>query len=1165
MPSTKHSIARTVLPCLRLLLAFAWPAAGAVAQVLPDNRVDRWLVLRTDTVQLDTLSIVPGSFRMYRNGVPVEDTDLLFDPFHARLVRPAGAAPDSVRVQYRTMPLLLGRTERHKDPAKLLAPPGPRTDPFKYTPGKEQQDLFGTGGLNKSGSISRGVLFGNSQDLSVNSALNLELSGRLTDRINVLASVTDNNIPIQAGGNTAELQDFDQVFIKLFDERQELVAGDFVLQRPKSHFLTYFKKTKGIGYATKLGRPEGVNGDLAVSAAISKGKFARQLIQGTEGVQGPYKLSAVDGGTFIIVLSGTERVYIDGVPMARGLENDYVIDYNTAEITFTAKRLITKDRRIVVEFQYSDKNYARSLMRISNEVRLQRTTLRFDLYTEQDHRNQSLQQSLSDTEKQALADAGDDPLAAVVPGADSVAFNADEVLYARIDSLGYSPVYRYTTSTVGGHYRVSFSNVGAGKGDYVQQEFTANGRVFRWVAPDTVGGVIVKRGTHAPVRVLVPPRSQRVLAVGAEHRFNPRAKAWGEVALSDQDINTFSTKDKGNDQGAALRAGAAYSIPLSSADTTLRLVVGTDNEWRAKDFTVVERYRAVEFERNWNALNVVQDGDQVLAGANVGIEAGKRGTAQVGTSLFHINDRFEGFRHLLRSDLHPGRFDIVGEGSILATTAGVLNSDFKRHKSMLRYRAGRFNVGLRNEIEDNRFHNDSLQGLVTGSYHFNDWEAFVQSADTARIRFNLSGGQRHEKALRTGDLTPSTVATSYSGSMELMRAKVRKLAGTVTYRSLRIIDSTLTVQKPEDTWLARLEHGHSALRGAFTWDLFYEVGSGLEQRREFIYLQVPAGQGIYVWRDYNGNGIKELNEFEQAPFGYEADHIRSYVQTNTYVRTYSNQLSASGELRPAAVWADKKGLRGFLGKWSDLASYRTDRRTSNDDMALALDPFRVDPLDTLLVAFSSSARNTVYFDRSSRKWSVDHTWTNDRNKSLLLNGFDGRSKELNILHLRWNLTTRWMIEAEGETGRVANHSDMLTGRTYAIDLRAVRPKLTWQPNTGMRAVLQYKHTRKDNQQEFGGETAELRDLGVEFRWNTAGKGAFQVNANLVDISYDGTVDTSLGMEMLAGLRTGTNVTWTATLQRRLSNNLQVDLTYNGRRSEGVPVVHVGGAQVRAFF
>jgi hypothetical protein len=57
----------------------------------------------------------------------------------------------------------------------------------------------------------------------------------------------------------------------------------------------------------------------------------------------------------------------------------------------------------------------------------------------------------------------------------------------------------------------------------------------------------------------------------------------------------------------------------------------------------------------------------------------------------------------------------------------------------------------------------------------------------------------------------------------------------------------------------------------------------------------------------------------------------------------------------------------------------------------------------------------------------------------------------------------------------------------------------------------------------------------------------------------------LGNELLGGLKPGTNMTWSLSVQRNLSNNLQVDITYNGRRSDDVPIIHVGGAQVRAFF
>jgi hypothetical protein len=125
--------------------------------------------------------------------------------------------------------------------------------------------------------------------------------------------------------------------------------------------------------------------------------------------------------------------------------------------------------------------------------------------------------------------------------------------------------------------------------------------------------------------------------------------------------------------------------------------------------------------------------------------------------------------------------------------------------------------------------------------------------------------------------------------------------------------------------------------------------------------------------------------------------------------------------------------------------------------------------------------------------------------------------------------------------------------------------VTWQPNTSVRALVSFRYTEKTNREEFGGEQALIQDLGAELRYNTAGKGSILLTANLVSIGYEGEVNSSLGNEMLGGLKPGTNGTWSLSIQRNLSNNLQVDITYNGRRSEGVPVIHVGGAQVRAFF
>lgn len=1157
--------------------------------------------LTSDTVQLDSLSIIPGSMGISSNGI-ILDTSLYRVNYGEgkvyinRKKLSIAFSPDSVRFSYKTFPYLFSSETRHKDANRIRSDIQGRKDPFSYTFETKTDDLFKMEGLNKSGSISRGISFGNNQDVVVNSNLNLQLSGHLTNNIDILLAATDNNIPIQPEGNTQQLQEFDKVFIQFSNSSSRLIAGDFQLLRPSGYFMSFYKKSQGISFSTAQKVKPFLNDTsktaiykTSLSAAVSRGKFARNQIQGVERNQGPYRLIGAERELFIIVLSGTEKVYIDGRLMTRGQENDYIIDYNTAEITFTARQLITKDKRIVVEFQYSDKNYARSLVHVSNDYEQGRLKAHFHIYSEQDSKNQPLQQELSNTQKALLYRIGDTLSKAVTPSIDSIGWNSNEVLYRRanitIGTKVFNPVYVYNTDSTIFSYRVTFSNVGQGNGNYKQIPSSANGKVFQWVMPDTITGAPM--GNFEPVIQLITPKKKQMVTAGVEYAIRRNTNVSVEAAVSNNDVNTFSSANSDDDVGYGLKVNFNDASPLTKASTDkadssrseIVFLSNVNYEYVQRNFSPIERYRSIEFERDWNRTTPLILSDQHIVGAGVGLN--KKNLGAVG---YRFNAFFEGSNYV--ANKHFANVNILKKNTALFYDASFLssksttNTSFYRHKSGVSQKIKRFTIGLKDEFEQNKFSltPSSKDSLLSNSYRFWEWQAFIQNADTTKIRYGLNYKQRTDYAIKrniaSSDLNRSAFAESYGGYFEFTQNPNSQLKINTAFRKLQIIDSTLTVQKPDNSLVSRFEYTLRALKGLLFSNTYYEIGSGLEVKKEFSFIQVNKGQGVYTWIDYNKNNIKELNEFEIARYADQAMYIKVFTPTNDYVKTYSNQFSQTLMIKPSAIWNGKKGFRKVLSLFTNQTSYRVERKTTDSDFKKAYNPFLNETNSTTLAGLTSSFRNTLFINQMDPVFSIDLNYQGVKSKTLLTNGFDQLSNIFKQVQLRWNMTQKISFNMDYKDGRKSSSSQFFTMRDYSIKYYEAEPKLNYQPNTSFRFSFSFKYTdRKNNifinmdslQTTRGGETAYLNNYGVELKYNVLDKGSFNLRVNYIDIKFSGIENSSIGFEMLDGLKTGKNMIWGLSYQRTLSNNLQLSLSYDGRKSPSNKAIHTGGAQIRAYF
>ena len=143
--------------------------------------------------------------------------------------------------------------------------------------------------------------------------------------------------------------------------------------------------------------------------------------------------------------------------------------------------------------------------------------------------------------------AGEENLPVPVSGGRQSEYNENGILYLKIDTLdinsvGYS-VFIYSRDSTRELYRVSFSEVGVGNGDYKLLSSTTNGRIFEWISPSSSES----QGNYSPVLFVPAPNKKQMTTFGMDVETSKYGKVYVELAISNHDLNLFSDIDSQDD------------------------------------------------------------------------------------------------------------------------------------------------------------------------------------------------------------------------------------------------------------------------------------------------------------------------------------------------------------------------------------------------------------------------------------------------------------------------------------------------------------------------------------------------------------------------------------------------------------------------------------------
>ncbi|MBD3234197.1 MAG: hypothetical protein GF315_10795 [candidate division Zixibacteria bacterium] len=981
-------------------------------------------------------------------------------------------------------------------------------------------------GLTIGGSKLLSVEFGNSLDPDLSQALDLTVRGPIVRGVDAAAYVSDRSAQSAAGGTSSTIEELDRFFIKLTSKNFIATLGDFQVAFDQLKLARYNKKLKGVTLEYMDESNRGV-----LSGASSAGRFTTNRFRGREGDQGPYLLTDPSGARGIVILSGTETVFLDGEKLTRGSDNDYFIDYTNAHITFTPRRLITSDSRIEVEFEYSRRDFSRGFYtsRVYRQDENELFSFGATVIAETDDKNRPLNVTLTQEEKEAIRDAG----AAEYAYKSGVEFVGEgEGEYVRLtDSTGY--VHYEYVGVDSGAYRITFSNVGFGNGDYI---YLGRG-IYSFQGIDS--------GEYAPVVRLPIPRSHYLYGVDGAFHPSDNFRLTMESAYSRENRNLFLNDEAVYDDPALILKsdfGAAISTLLLPDTVT----VDASYRHTGKNYAPFAQFRESDYYNKWNLPIDYQDATEDVGEASV---------------TFGYNERYN-------FEIQGGRLSRALQGNSDRWSVGTnlelplqanLRGDFRES----RYSSKEDSLGSVSE------HVGRLQES-NSSFEIQQWIlkpmiGYEYRNDVKHIDGNLQTGDRYS-IYETGlTITPhSKISNTVTYALQLDDAYIDKWLRR---------DEAVTIK--EQISLRDLPKGLN-LNYQYTFrEKTYKEISGVNNRQHLSYFNSFYSSNVllisYNHRYNRTRSALRIERFIKVDEGAGDYRYEDGEYIPDPFGDYVRIIEEAGEYRPVSEVENSVNIRydgkqtknPYLNGIKTETTLEFDQRTEETGLKFIdlLNPWRDVDHGVLLNENLRFMQDLyVYPSPNNRRRELRLRYSQNR----IINsggGFTGdyddeRSGEI---RLRDALTPVLSLEAE-----YSRKHRVVSGIT---DLRIISdiflPDLTYTPQPAIEVGSGVKFRR--DKEELDNYSIYLMSFLPHLRWNFSRKGRLDVNPEVIRVWSENLEGETFNYRLAEGNRVGVNYRVSIRGVLRIGENSSGELTYNLRKRPLEKEQHFLRAQVKYDF